>query len=64
MNAINNKITYNVVKDIREEAFAKLQILPLKFIDAHSYGDIVGRNVADVDQHLLRRIFQDFRLHD
>lgn len=50
MNAINNKITYNVVKDIREEAFAKLQILPLKFIDAHSYGDIVGRNVADVDQ--------------
>ncbi len=50
MNAINNKITYNVVKDIREEAFAKLQILPLKFIDAHSYGDIVGRNVADVEQ--------------
>ncbi len=50
MNAINNKITYNVVRDIREEAFAKLQILPLKFIDAHSYGDIVGRNIADVDQ--------------
>ena len=50
MNAVNNKITYNVVKDIREEAFAKIQILPLAFIDAHSYGDIVGRNIADVDQ--------------
>ena len=50
MNAINNKITYNVVRDIREEAFAKLQVLPLKFLDAHSYGDIVGRNIADVDQ--------------
>ncbi len=50
MNAINNKITYNVVRDIREEAFSKIQVLPLKFIDAHSYGDIVGRNVADVDQ--------------
>ncbi len=50
MNIINNKITYNVVKDIREQAFAKLQSLPLKFIDGHSYGDIVGRNIADVDQ--------------
>ncbi len=50
MNIINNNITYNIVKDIREEAFAKIQILPLKFIDAHSYGDIVGRNIADVDQ--------------
>ncbi len=50
MNAINNKITYNVVRDIREEAFSKLQVLPLKFLDAHSYGDIVGRNIADVDQ--------------
>lgn len=50
MNVINNHIVYNVVKDIRKEAFAKLQKLPLKFIDAHSYGDIVGRNIADVDQ--------------
>lgn len=50
MNAVNNKITYNVVKDLREEAFAKIQILPLAFIDAHPYGDIVGRNIADVDQ--------------
>lgn len=50
MNILNNNITYHVVKDIREEAFAKIQSLPLKFIDAHSYGDIVGRNIADVDQ--------------
>ncbi len=50
MNILNNHITYNVVKDIREEAFSKLQKLPLSFIDAHSYGDIVGRNIADVDQ--------------
>ncbi len=50
MGVINNRITYNIVKDIREEAFANIQRLPLKFIDAHSYGDIVGRNIADVDQ--------------
>jgi len=48
-SVINNHITYNVVKDIRESAFAHLQKLPLKFIDAHSYGDIVGRAIADVD---------------
>ncbi|MDE6667314.1 MAG: ABC transporter ATP-binding protein/permease [Clostridia bacterium] len=48
-SVINNHITFNVVKDIREEAFAHLQRLPLKFIDAHSYGDIVGRAIADVD---------------
>ncbi|MDE6105057.1 MAG: ABC transporter ATP-binding protein/permease, partial [Clostridia bacterium] len=50
MSIINNHITYNVVKDIRAEAFAKIQRLPLKYIDAHSYGDIVSRNIADVDQ--------------
>lgn len=49
MNVINNHITYCVVRDIRAEAFSKLQRLPLKFIDGHSYGDIVGRNIADVD---------------
>ncbi len=49
MNIINNKITYNVVKDIREEAFANIQRLPLKYLDAHSYGDIVSRNISDVD---------------
>ncbi len=50
MNVINNHITYNVIKDVREEAFANIQRLPLKFIDSHSYGDIVSRNIADVDQ--------------
>jgi ATP-binding cassette subfamily B protein len=50
MNIINNHITYCVVRDIRTEAFSHIQELPLKFIDAHSYGDIVGRNIADVDQ--------------
>lgn len=50
MSIINNHITYNVIKDVREEAFANIQRLPLKFIDAHSYGDIVSRNIADVDQ--------------
>lgn len=49
MNIINNRITYKVVKDIREEAFRNIQRLPLKFIDGHSYGDIVGRAIADVD---------------
>ncbi len=50
MNVVNNHITYNVVKDIREEAFSHIQELPLKYIDSHSYGDIVSRNIADVDQ--------------
>ena len=50
MNIINNHITYNVIKDIRQEAFANIQRLPLKYLDAHSYGDIVSRNIADVDQ--------------
>ncbi len=50
MNVINNHITYNVIKDVREEAFANIQRLPLKYIDSHSYGDIVSRNIADVDQ--------------
>lgn len=50
MSVINNKITYNVVKGIREKAFANLQKLPLKYIDSRSSGDIVSRNIADVDQ--------------
>lgn len=49
MSVLNNYITYNIVNDIRKEAFAKLQKLPLKFIDGHAYGDIVGRLIADVD---------------
>lgn len=50
MNTINNKITFQVVRDIRSEAFRKLQILPLKYLDAHSHGEIVSRVIADVDQ--------------
>lgn len=50
MNVINNHVVYSVVKDVREEAFNRLQHLPLKYIDGHSYGDIVSRCVADVDQ--------------
>lgn len=50
MNMINNKITYQVVRDIRNEAFEKLQHVPLKYIDGHSYGEIVSRVIADVDQ--------------
>ncbi|MCD8037782.1 MAG: ABC transporter ATP-binding protein/permease [Lachnospiraceae bacterium] len=50
MNACNNKIAYQVVRDVRDEAFKKLQLLPLKYIDGHSHGDIVSRIIADVDQ--------------
>jgi len=50
MNVINNRITYSVVRDVRKEAFLHIQSLPLKFIDGHDYGDIVSRNIADVDQ--------------
>lgn len=50
MNVCNNKITYEVIQDIRREAFAKIEILPLKFIDGHSHGELVSRVIADVDQ--------------
>lgn len=50
MNTCNNKIAYQVVRDVRDEAFKKLQVLPLKYIDGHSHGDIVSRIIADVDQ--------------
>ena len=50
MNIINNHITYHVVKDIRKEAFEKLEKLPLKYVDSRSYGDIVSRMISDVDQ--------------
>lgn len=50
MNACNNKITYNVIRDVRRDAFLKIEHLPLKYIDAHSYGEIVSRVIADVDQ--------------
>ena len=50
MNICNNRITFHVVRDIRDEAFKKIEILPLKYIDANSYGDIVSRVIADTDQ--------------
>ena len=50
MNVCNNKITYNVIKDVRKEAFANLERLPLKYLDAHAYGEIVSRVITDVDQ--------------
>ncbi len=50
MNVCNNKMTYRIVQDIRNEAFRRIEILPLKYIDAHSYGEVVSRVIADVDQ--------------
>ena len=50
MNVCNNKITYNVIRDVRKEAFAKLERLPLKYLDAHAYGEVVSRLITDVDQ--------------
>lgn len=49
MNTCNNYITYHVVRDIREDAFHKLEILPLKYMDTHAYGDVVSRVISDVD---------------
>ena len=50
MNVCNNKIVYTVTRNIREKAFAKIEILPLKYLDTHSSGDVVSRIIADVDQ--------------
>ncbi len=50
MNVCNNKITYNIVRDIRDKAFKKIEILPLKYIDSHSYGEVVSKVITDVDQ--------------
>lgn len=50
MNLINNKITYYVVRDLRNDAIQKIETLPLSYIDSHSQGDIVSRIIADADQ--------------
>lgn len=50
MNVSNNKIAYHVIHDIRKDAFSKIEILPLKYIDGHSYGEVVSRVISDVDQ--------------
>jgi ATP-binding cassette subfamily B protein len=49
MNMVNNKMTYHIVQDIREEAFDKIEKLPLSYFDSHSTGEIVSRIIADVD---------------
>lgn len=50
MNVCNNKMAYRIVQDVRNEAFRKIEILPLKYIDGHPYGEVVSRVIADVDQ--------------
>ena len=50
MNTCNNKMTYGIVRDVRKDAFDKLEILPLKYVDTHSHGEIVSKIIADVDQ--------------
>lgn len=49
MNVCNNRMTYGIVRDVRRDAFATLQKLPLKYLDNHSQGDVVSRIIADVD---------------
>ena len=62
MNICNNKITYHVTRDIRDEAIEKIEVLPLKYIDGHSYGEVVSRVIADVDQFAdgLLMVFTQF----
>ncbi len=50
MNAVNNKITYNVVRDLRLAAFGKIQKLPFSYLDSHTSGEVVSRVIADADQ--------------
>ncbi|MBR2213584.1 MAG: ABC transporter ATP-binding protein [Eubacterium sp.] len=50
MGVINNKITYNLIRDIRQETFCKIQKLPLKYIDRHSKGELISKIITDVDQ--------------
>lgn len=50
MNILNNRITFNVVRDMREKAFCKIQVLPFKFLDSHANGDIVSKVISDADQ--------------
>lgn len=50
MNVLNNKITFGVVKDMRDKAFSKIEKLPVSYIDSHPSGEVVSRVIADVDQ--------------
>ncbi len=49
MNSLNNRMTYHIVRDLRNDAFAKIERLPLSYLDSHSQGDLVSRVIADVD---------------
>ena len=63
MNIINNRVTYTVVRRVRDEAFNKIQSLPLSYIDSHRTGDVVNRVISDVDQFaegLLMGLSQSF----
>ena len=50
MNVLNNRITFNVVRDMRNKAFQKLQVLPFSYLDSHSSGETVSRVITDADQ--------------
>ncbi|MDD6620727.1 MAG: ABC transporter ATP-binding protein [Eubacteriales bacterium] len=50
MNVCNNRITYNVSRDLRRKAFEKIEVLPCSYLDSHPKGDIVSRVISDVDQ--------------
>ncbi len=50
MNVMNNRITFNVVRDIRNRAFAKISVLPFSYLDAQQHGDVVSRVISDADQ--------------
>ena len=50
MNICNNKLTYGITRDLRAEAFARIQVLPLSYLDVHPIGEVVSRVIADVDQ--------------
>ena len=50
MGVINNKITYNLIRDIRQETFCKIQTLPISYIDRHSKGELISKIITDVDQ--------------
>ena len=52
MNLLNNSLSYSIVRDMRKDAFAHLERLPLSYIDSHSHGDVVSRIISDADQRL------------
>ena len=66
MGQITNTITYNITNDLRNRVFDQIQVLPLKYIDATSHGDILGRLINDIDligQGLLQSFTSDYGLY-